>query len=83
MPIQRYYFRAILLPMENARPHSYILVTGASGQLGSELKEVSKQFPEFNWIFAGRSVVDVTNPEELLEYVWYNKEFGHISFLRS
>ena len=70
MPLQRYYFRAILLPMENARPHSYILVTGASGQLGSELKVVSKQFPKFNWIFADRSIVDVTNLEEVQDYVF-------------
>ena len=70
MPLQRYYFRAILLRMENARPHSYILVTGASGQLGSELKVVSKQFPKFNWIFADRSIVDVTNLEEVQDYVF-------------
>lgn len=70
MPLQRYYFRAILPFMENSRPHTYILVTGASGQLGTELKEISQHFPMFRWIFVDRRVLDVSNAEQVYDYVF-------------
>jgi dTDP-4-dehydrorhamnose reductase len=34
-----------------------VLVTGASGQLGSELKVLSKRYSKFDWIFADRTVI--------------------------
>ena len=37
-----------------------ILVTGANGQLGSELKELSSHYSQFEWIFADRSVLDLS-----------------------
>jgi dTDP-4-dehydrorhamnose reductase len=37
-----------------------ILVTGASGQLGSELKELSSHYSQFEWVFADRSVLDLS-----------------------
>lgn len=36
-----------------------ILVTGATGQLGSELKVLSKNYPQFEWIFADRTQVSL------------------------
>ena len=69
MPLQRYYFRAILPPMENSRTLPTILVTGASGQLGSELKVVAQNFPQFHWVYADRSLVDVTNAEQVMNAV--------------
>jgi dTDP-4-dehydrorhamnose reductase len=36
-----------------------ILVTGATGQLGSELKVLSKNYSQFEWIFADRSQVSL------------------------
>lgn len=38
-----------------------ILVTGANGQLGSELKEVSSHYSQFEWVFADRSVLDLSD----------------------
>lgn len=38
-----------------------ILVTGANGQLGSELKELSTQYAQFEWVFADRSVLDLSD----------------------
>jgi dTDP-4-dehydrorhamnose reductase len=38
-----------------------ILVTGATGQLGSELKVLSKNYTQFEWVFADRAQVLLDN----------------------
>ena len=38
-----------------------ILVTGANGQLGSELRELSVHYSQFEWVFADRSVMDLSD----------------------
>ncbi len=38
-----------------------ILLTGANGQLGSELKELSSHYSQFEWVFADRSVLDLSD----------------------
>ena len=38
-----------------------ILVTGANGQLGSELKELSSNYSQFEWVFADRLVLDLSD----------------------
>jgi dTDP-4-dehydrorhamnose reductase len=38
-----------------------ILVTGANGQLGSELKELSSHYSQFEWVFADRTVLDLSD----------------------
>jgi dTDP-4-dehydrorhamnose reductase len=38
-----------------------ILVTGANGQLGSELKELSSRYSQFEWVFADRLVLDLSD----------------------
>ena len=38
-----------------------ILVTGATGQLGSELKVLSKNYTQFEWFFADRTQVSLDN----------------------
>lgn len=38
-----------------------ILVTGANGQLGSELKELSSHYSQFEWVFADRSFLDLSD----------------------
>ena len=38
-----------------------ILVTGASGQLGSELALLSKNYSQFEWFFADRTQVSLDN----------------------
>jgi dTDP-4-dehydrorhamnose reductase len=42
-----------------------ILVTGANGQLGSELKVLSTHYPELEWVFADRSVLDLSDLESI------------------
>lgn len=38
-----------------------ILVTGTNGQLGSELKVLAPQYAQFEWVFADRSVLDLSD----------------------
>ncbi|MDQ8014886.1 MAG: dTDP-4-dehydrorhamnose reductase [Flavobacterium nitrogenifigens] len=38
-----------------------ILVTGANGQLGSELSILSSKYPEYEWIFADRTKITLDN----------------------
>jgi dTDP-4-dehydrorhamnose reductase len=42
-----------------------ILVTGANGQLGSELKELSSRYSQFEWVFADRSLLDLSDLESI------------------
>ncbi|CAA9202799.1 dTDP-4-dehydrorhamnose reductase [Flavobacterium collinsii] len=42
-----------------------ILVTGANGQLGSEISVLSASYPEFEWIFADRTKITLDNLELL------------------
>ncbi len=42
-----------------------ILVTGANGQLGAELKELAPQYDQFEWVFADRAVLDLSDLDSL------------------
>ena len=42
-----------------------ILVTGANGQLGSELNVLSKNYSQFEWVFTDRNELDLCNLENL------------------
>jgi dTDP-4-dehydrorhamnose reductase len=42
-----------------------ILITGANGQLGSELKELASDYSQFEWVFADRSVLDLSDLESI------------------
>ncbi|MHC0447303.1 dTDP-4-dehydrorhamnose reductase [Flavobacterium sp. 3-218] len=42
-----------------------ILVTGATGQLGSELSSLAPVYPQYEWIFADRSKITLDNVELL------------------
>lgn len=45
-----------------------ILVTGANGQLGSELKELSKKFPGYDFTFTGRAELSITDEAAVNTY---------------
>ena len=45
-----------------------ILVTGSNGQLGSEIRLLSKQYSQFNFIFTDRDELDITNIEKLNQF---------------
>jgi len=46
-----------------------ILITGAKGQLGNELKVVSKSFYGYDFIFTDIDTLDITNPEQTSEFI--------------
>ena len=40
-----------------------ILVTGANGQLGSEIRKLSELFPDFSFVFTDLNELDITSPK--------------------
>jgi dTDP-4-dehydrorhamnose reductase len=46
-----------------------ILITGANGQLGNELKVVSKKFYGYHFIFSDIDTLDITNPEQTEDFI--------------
>ena len=50
-----------------------ILVTGSNGQLGSELREVSPNYPNNNFLFTDVENLDITNHKAVKEFVQINK----------
>lgn len=47
---------------------SNILVTGASGQLGSEIRELSGNYPA-NYFFTDRTALDISDKQQLTSYI--------------
>ncbi|MBD0280430.1 MAG: sugar nucleotide-binding protein, partial [Flavisolibacter sp.] len=45
-----------------------ILVTGANGQVGSELRDVAGSFPHHIFLFEDRTGVDITNDQDITSY---------------
>jgi dTDP-4-dehydrorhamnose reductase len=45
--------------------HKSILVTGANGQLGNELRELSVLYADYLFTFIGRNELDFSNPEAI------------------
>jgi dTDP-4-dehydrorhamnose reductase len=46
-----------------------ILITGANGQLGNELKLVSKNFYGYDFVFTDIDTLDITNPAQTSEFI--------------
>lgn len=46
-----------------------ILITGAKGQLGSELQVLSKGYSQFEWIFTEREELDLSNLDHLVSEI--------------
>lgn len=42
-----------------------ILVTGANGQLGWELSQLSSSYPQYQFIFVDRTILDLSKPETI------------------
>ncbi|RWS50448.1 dTDP-4-dehydrorhamnose reductase [Arcobacter venerupis] len=49
-----------------------ILVTGSTGQLGSEIKELSSKYP-YDFFFTNRISLDITNKEKIKSFCQTNK----------
>lgn len=56
-----------------------ILVTGANGQLGSEIKELSLNYEGFNFFFEDSKGLDITNATFVDEYIKKNNINGVIN----
>lgn len=52
---------------------SNILVTGANGQLGSEINSLKDNYKEYSFIFTGISDLDITNSSQLENFCLENK----------
>ena len=50
-----------------------ILVTGASGQLGSEIQEFSKEYSQYDFFFTDVADLDITDLEKVREYCNINQ----------
>ena len=50
-----------------------ILVTGANGQLGQAIHEISTKFDNLDFVFATRNELDITNEELVSQYFDQNK----------
>ena len=49
-----------------------ILVTGSNGQLGSELKELAPNYPNYNFIFTDVEELDICNHNEVKQFIATN-----------
>lgn len=50
-----------------------ILITGANGQLGSELKDIAVKNPQFEYLFTDVQELDIANQEQVLAYMALHK----------
>lgn len=50
-----------------------ILVTGANGQLGQSIKEVSNNYNQLDFVFVSRTELDITNNDLVVSYFNENK----------
>jgi dTDP-4-dehydrorhamnose reductase len=48
---------------------AHILITGANGQLGSEINALGSQYPDFDLFFAGQAQLDITKEEEIARFL--------------
>lgn len=53
--------------------NSKILVTGANGQLGNELRRICKNFPGLEFIFTDVDMLDITNPDAVSVFMEASK----------
>lgn len=49
--------------MQNSRENIRVLVTGAKGQLGSQLQVLSSAYPEISFLFMNRQELDITDAQ--------------------
>lgn len=46
-----------------------LLITGANGQLGSEIKKIAGQFPELEFLFTDVAELNITSPEKVNDFL--------------
>ena len=50
-----------------------VLVTGANGQLGLAIQSATANFPELQFVFAGKAELDITNEKEIAAFFENNQ----------
>ena len=50
-----------------------ILITGSNGQLGSEFRELEKEYTSYKFFFTDMNELDITNAEKTIQFVKSNK----------
>ena len=53
--------------------YRYILVTGANGQLGSEIRDLSPLYPDYQFIFTDIEELDITDHNTVEKFIEKNK----------
>src|SRR5580765_3213202 len=56
-----------------------ILVTGANGQLGCEIRQLTSRYPHFEFVFADRTELSIENQAKVEEYFNNLKPFACIN----
>lgn len=57
-----------------------VLVTGAEGQLGSSLKKIAGNFPQYNFIYTDKDNLDICNEQELKAFFENNSIYCVLHF---
>lgn len=57
-----------------------VLVTGAEGQLGSSLKKIAGNFPQYNFIYTDKDNLDICNEQELKAFFKNNSIYCVLHF---
>ena len=57
-----------------------VLVTGAEGQLGSSLKKIAGNFPQYNFIYTDKDNLDICNEQELKAFFENNSIYCILHF---
>ncbi len=50
-----------------------ILVTGSNGQLGSELRDLAPQYPQYDFVFTGQKELSITDDDALNDFFEKNR----------
>jgi dTDP-4-dehydrorhamnose reductase len=69
--IRYWQIAKIILSLKNNQPT--ILVTGANGQLGSELRVLSSSYPGYNFLFVTKEELEISDPIAVKKYFDSNK----------
>lgn len=46
-----------------------ILITGANGQLGNEIRKIAGRYPDFNFLFTDVGELDITKPDAINDFI--------------
>ena len=58
-----------------------IVITGANGQLGKCIRDISNHYPEYNFLFLGRKELDIVN-KEAIRVLFDKEEFDYCVSIR-